>query len=263
MHLSLTNEENLHLRFCTWPVQQAAGTNQWITNCLMVLHLNILGSHRASKPRFLTSKKQYRLKRQSMRWNRQILQPMYTQKFNLHLHYIPWEVPTLNFQKSFLRHRHLKQNWKGLWGNQSPKNWSEGSIRAKFGLGLIPQAPVDWKPPSDVTLDSSIQGNYTLPVRISQYAQGLKQNFQVALLLSQAEFTDLVNLPDFAISFDTRFYGYFESPNIPGIHQESQDNTSRTPLQIRRARTHLTQLPSNVFTAALFFAVALRVNCTR
>lgn len=60
----------------------------------------------------------------------------------------------------------LKVGIKGnVWwfpqGNQIPRNWLEGSIRAKFFSTLIPWAPVASELPSNVTLDSSVQDGYS------------------------------------------------------------------------------------------------------
>lgn len=49
--------------------------------------------------------------------------------------------------------------WR-LQGNRTPIHWYDGSIRAKFWLGLIPWDISASDPPSEITSDACIPGNY-------------------------------------------------------------------------------------------------------
>lgn len=40
------------------------------------------------------------------------------------------------------------------------RNWSAGSIKARFCLGLIPGVQIPSKPPFNITLDAGLNGNH-------------------------------------------------------------------------------------------------------
>lgn len=74
-----------------------------------------------------------------------------------------------------------------LQGNGNPKHWFEGSIAANICLGLVPQASIASDPPSQVTFDFGIQGNYASGPTIQGRCSGSFESFSAIFYLTDGD----------------------------------------------------------------------------
>lgn len=86
---------NLYLKSNTWLVQQASGPKQWHTTWFMVLLLSTPKSPRNLKPSHW-NQDQSKIKESDPGIDTaQVHNHIHRHKFNLHSHYMQWDVPTL------------------------------------------------------------------------------------------------------------------------------------------------------------------------
>lgn len=103
-----------------------------------------------------------------------------------------------------------------LQGNWLPRDWSEGSIRAKYHVGLLPWTLVSSEPSSDVTSYSNIRGNYA---GSDTYKMSSFQRCDVKLCFYMS------------ISCVQHFWQYFSPPPLNNVYFHTTSNYKSFNLQ--------------------------------